>query len=203
MSSYFSFFVFKCHTWLILISLQFCDRLRPWWGGLMLWWRNRGWGGRGPEKTQCDRDGQSTETAGMRFLNSLCLVKKDDRREEKKKGRTGVNRKLPHNCPKPQRHFEGLHLEASESFGLILITSPSHDWWKVKSAFNGPWAHTQRPMLHHTLKHTAPLNWPQFMMSQRSHSTSTMFSAHHQKEIKCHFYINRIPHWLYGGLFCT
>ena len=32
------------------------------------------------------------------FLNSPCLVKQDDRGEEKKRGRAGVNRKLPHHC---------------------------------------------------------------------------------------------------------
>lgn len=32
------------------------------------------------------------------FLNSPCLVKQDDRGEEKKKGHTGVNRKQPHHC---------------------------------------------------------------------------------------------------------
>lgn len=118
------------------------------------------------------------------FLNSLCLVKEDDSGEEKKKGHSGINRKLPYNCQRPRRPFEGLHLEAFESFGLILMKSPSPDWRKVKRAFKVPWAHTQRLMLHPSLKHTAPLNWPQFMMSQRSHSISTMLSGHHQKEIQ-------------------
>lgn len=65
-----------------------------------------------PEKAESDGDslsarqgGGTAEIAGLRFsplaqlfLNSPCPAKQDDRGEEKKKGRTWVNRKPPHHC---------------------------------------------------------------------------------------------------------
>lgn len=108
-TSHFNIFE-ECHPWLILDTLDSCDHERPWCDGLIAWWKNRARGLRGLEKTESDGEGLSdtqggrtAEIAGLRlsplsqlFLNSPCLVKQDDRGEEKKKGCTGVNRKLPH-----------------------------------------------------------------------------------------------------------
>lgn len=51
------------------------------------------------------QSGRTAEIAGLRltplaqlFLNSPCPFKQDDRREEKKKGCTRVNRKLSYHC---------------------------------------------------------------------------------------------------------
>ncbi len=107
----------------------------------MAWWKNRARGLRGLEKTESDGDGLSNtqggrtaEIAGLRLsplaqllLNSPCLVKQDDRGEGEEEGPRWGKQEAATSSSEGRRHFEGLHLEVWESFGLILIASPSLD----------------------------------------------------------------------------
>ena len=65
-----------------------------------------------------------------------CWARWQRRREED--GLRWSKQEAATSLPEGRQHFEGLHLEVWQSFGLSLMASPSLDEWKVKMQWRNP-----------------------------------------------------------------